>query len=90
MDVVVLSKLRPATSEILLAVTIIPHFHLIWDATTRLFTENCLSQLVAIHKLREIQRQALNLTALRHGDAKERKDPGRCGRSSWNSKGRSD
>jgi hypothetical protein len=45
---------------------------------------------VAIHKLRKIQRQALNLTALRHGNAKERKDPGRCSRSSWSSRRRSD
>jgi hypothetical protein len=56
MDVVVFSKPRPATSEVLLAVAIIPHLHLIGDATARLFTENCLSQFVAIHKIRKIQR----------------------------------
>jgi hypothetical protein len=54
MDVVVISKLRLATSEVLLAVAIIPHLHLIGDATARLFAENRLSQFVAIHKLREI------------------------------------
>jgi hypothetical protein len=53
-----------------------------------LFTKNCLSQFAAIHKLREIQRQALNLTALRHGNAKERKDIGRCSRSSRRSRRR--
>jgi hypothetical protein len=90
MDVVVLSKLRPATSEVLLAVAIIPHLHLVGDATARLFTENRFSQFVAFHKLRKIQRQALNLTALPHGNAKERKDPGRCSRSSWSSRRRSD
>jgi hypothetical protein len=90
MDVVVLSKLRPATSEVLLTVAIIPYLHLVGDATARLFTKNRLSQFVAIHKLRKIQQQALNLTALRHSDAKERKDLGRCSRGSWSSRRRSD
>jgi hypothetical protein len=37
---------------------------------------------VPIHKLGEIQRQALNLAALCHGNAEEREDPGRSSRSS--------
>jgi hypothetical protein len=90
MDVVVLSKLRLATPEVLLAVAIIPHFHLVWDATARLFAENRLSQFAAIHKLRKIQRQELNLTALRHGNTKEGKDPGRHSKSSRSSRRRSD
>jgi hypothetical protein len=82
MDVVVLCKLRSAALKVLLAVAIIPHLHLVWGATARLFTENRLSQFAAIHELGKIQRQALNLTALRHGNAEEGKDTGRRRRSS--------
>jgi hypothetical protein len=34
--------------------------------------ENCFSQFSPIHELGKIQRQALNLTALRHSNAKEK------------------
>jgi len=54
-----------------------------------LFTKNRLSQFAAIHKLGEIQRQALNLTALRHGNAEKGKDSGRSGRSSESSRRKS-
>jgi hypothetical protein len=47
-------------------------------------------QLAPIHKLGEIQRQALNLAALRHGKAEEREDPGRSSRGSRSSRKRSD
>jgi hypothetical protein len=73
-DVVVFYKLRPAAPEVLLAVAIIPHLHLVRDTTARLLAKNSLSQFAPIHKLGEIQRQALNLTALRHGNAKEGED----------------
>jgi hypothetical protein len=46
----------------------------------RLFAQNSLSQFATIHKLGEIQRQALNLAALRHGNAEEREDLGRSSR----------
>jgi hypothetical protein len=82
MDVVVFCELRPATPKVLFAVAIIPHFHLVWDATARLFAENRLSQFAPIHEVGKAQRQALNLAAMRHGDAEERKDLGRCSRSS--------
>jgi hypothetical protein len=89
-DVVVFCELRPATLKVLLTVTIIPHLHLIWDTTARLFAENRLSQFAPIHEVGEAQRQALNLTALRHGDAEERKDSGRRSRSSGSRRRRSD
>jgi hypothetical protein len=38
-----------------------------------LFTENRFSQFSPIHELGEIQRQTLNLMALRHGNAEEKK-----------------
>jgi hypothetical protein len=69
MDVVVFCKLRPAAPQVLLAVTIVPHLHLIWNTTARLFAENRLSQFAPIHELGKIQRQALNLMALHHGNA---------------------
>jgi hypothetical protein len=88
-DVVVFCKLRPATLKVLLAVAIVPHFHLVWDTTARLLAENRLSQFAPIHELGEIQWQTLNLAALRHGNAEERKDSGRCSRSSGSSRRRS-
>jgi hypothetical protein len=54
-----------------------------------LFTENRFSQFSPIHELGEIQWQALNLAALRHGNAEERKDSGKSSRSSGSSRRRS-
>jgi hypothetical protein len=79
-DVVVFGKLCPAAPQVLLAVAIIPHLHLVRGTTARLFAENRLSQFAPIHELGEIQRQALNLAALRHGNAEEGEDPGRSSR----------
>jgi hypothetical protein len=89
MDVVVFCKLRPATLKVLLAVAVIPNLHFVWSPTARLFTENRFSQFSPIHDLCEIQRQTLNLAALRYGNAKERKDSGRSSRSSGSSRRRS-
>jgi hypothetical protein len=88
-DIVVFCKLRPATLQVLLAVTIIPNLHIVWSPTARLFAENRFSQFSHIHELGEIQRQALNLTALCHGNAEKGKDSGRSGRSSKSSRRRS-
>jgi hypothetical protein len=89
-DVVVFCKVRPAAPQVLLAVAIVPNLYLVWGTTARLFVENSLSQFATIHKLGEIQRQTLNLAALRHGNAEEREDPGRSSRSSRSSRRRSD
>jgi hypothetical protein len=80
-EVVVFCKLRLAALEILLAGAVVPNFHFIWSSSTRLFTKNRFSQFSPIHELGKIQWQALNLMALRVGDAKERKYPGRSRRS---------
>jgi hypothetical protein len=87
-DVVVLCKLRPATPQVLLAVAIVPNLHLIWSPTARLFTENSFPQFPPIHELGEIQREALNLTALCHSNTEEREDLGRCSRSCGSSRRR--
>jgi hypothetical protein len=42
-DIVVFCELEPATLKVLLTIAIIPHLHLVWDTTTRLFMENRLS-----------------------------------------------
>jgi hypothetical protein len=80
-DVVVFCKLRLAAPQVLLAVAIIPHLHIVRDTIARLFAENRLSQFAPIHELGEIQWQVLNLTALRHGNAEKREDLGRSSRS---------
>jgi hypothetical protein len=90
MNVVVFCEFRLATPEVLFAVAIIPHLYLIWDATARLFMKNRLSQFAAIHEGGQIQRQALNLTALRHGNTEEGEDLGRRNRSNRSSRRRSD
>jgi hypothetical protein len=81
-DVVVFCKVRPTTPKVLFAIAIVPNLYLVWGTTARLFTENSLSQFATIHKLGEIQWQALNLVALCHGNAEEREDPERSSRSS--------
>jgi hypothetical protein len=74
MDVVVFRKARPPAPEVLFAVAIVPHLHRVRDTSARLLAKNSLSQLATIHKLGEIQRQALNLTALPHGNAEKGED----------------
>jgi hypothetical protein len=80
--VMVFCKLRPATLEVLLAVAIVPNLHFVWSPSAILFAKNRFSQFSPIHELGEIQRQALNLAALRHGNAEERK-------YSWRNRGSS-
>jgi hypothetical protein len=82
LDVVIFCESRPATPEVLFAVAVIPHLHLIGDATARLLAKDSLSQFASIHEIGKIQRQALNLTALRHGNAEERENFGRSSRNS--------
>jgi hypothetical protein len=88
-DIVVFCKLRPTTLKVLLAIAIVPNLHFVWSPTARLFVENRFSQFSPIHELCEIQRQTLNLAALHHGNAEERKDPGKSSRSSGSSRRRS-
>jgi hypothetical protein len=74
MDVVVFCKARPTAPEVLLAITIIPHFYLIWDASARLLAKDSLSQLAAIHKFGKVHRQTLNLMTLPQGNAEKREN----------------
>jgi hypothetical protein len=74
MEVVILRKLRRAAHEVLLAGAVVSNLHFVWSSSTRVFTKNCFPQFSPIHELGEFQWQALNLAALRAGDAKERVD----------------
>jgi hypothetical protein len=89
----VLRKSRPAALEELFVGAIVPHLHLIWNSSTRVFAENCFGQFLPIHEIHEFRWQALNLVELRVADTKERLDPGRRrrstrGRSAWTWYGR--
>jgi hypothetical protein len=74
---------------LLLALGAVIDLHLVWSPTARLLAENRFSQFSPIHELDEIQRQALNLTTLRHGNAEKGEDSGRSGRSSESRRRRS-
>jgi hypothetical protein len=87
-EVVILRKLRLAALEVLLIGVIVANLHFVWSSSTRLFMKNRFSQFSPIYELGKFQRQALNLAALRVGDAKERIYSGRSrrstrGRSAW-------
>jgi hypothetical protein len=88
-EIMIFCKLRSAALEVLFAGAIIPNLHFVWSSSTRLFTKNRFSHFSPIHELGKIQRQVLNLVALRVGDAKERKNSGRSIRrgSTWTSGG---
>jgi hypothetical protein len=70
-EVMVFCKLRPATLEVHLAISIIPDLHFIGSSSPRVFAKNCLLQFSSIHKFGKLQRNLLNLTALSAGDAEE-------------------
>jgi hypothetical protein len=70
-EVMVFCKLRPATLEVHLAGTIVPDLHFIGSSSPRVFTKNRFPQFSPVHKLGELQRYPLNLTALSVGDAEE-------------------
>jgi hypothetical protein len=71
MEVMVFCKLRLATLEVNLAVSIVPDLHFIGSSSSRVFVKNCFPQLPYMHELGELQRFPLNLKALGADDAKE-------------------
>jgi hypothetical protein len=85
-EVMIFRKLGPATPEIHLAASIIPHLHFIGSSSPRLFAKNGFVKLTTIHELGEFQRHMLNLTTLSAGDAEEGVNLGRRRRSiMWSS-----
>jgi hypothetical protein len=71
MEVMVFCKLRPATLEVHLAVSIVLDLHFVGGSSSRVFAKNCFPQLPPIHELSKLQRYPLNLAALSAGDAEE-------------------
>jgi hypothetical protein len=71
MKIMVFCKLRPATLEVHLAVSIIPDIHFIGSSSPRVFTKNCFPQFSPIHEIGKLQRYPLKLVALSAGDAEE-------------------
>jgi hypothetical protein len=64
MEVMIFCKLRPATLEVHLPVSIVLDLHFVGSSSSRVFTKNCFSQLPSIHELGELQRYPLNLATL--------------------------
>jgi hypothetical protein len=88
MEVVVLCKLWPAALEVLFTGAIVLDLHFIGSSFPIVFMKNSFPQFSPIHNIGEFQRQTLNLTALRAGDAEEGIDSGRrrnsiTRRSAW-------
>jgi hypothetical protein len=81
-EVMIFRKLGPATPEVHLAASIIPHLYFIESSSPRMFTKNCFTKLTPIHELGEFQQYTLNLTALSAGDAEEGVNLGRRRRRS--------
>jgi hypothetical protein len=86
-EVMIFRKLGPATPEVHLATSIIPHLHFIGSSSPRVLAKNCFTKLPPIHEFGEFQRHTLNLTALSVGDAEEGVNLGRRRRRSitWSS-----
>jgi hypothetical protein len=71
MEVMVFCKLRLATLEVHLAVSVIPDLHFIRSPSPSVFAENCFPQFSPIHELGKLQWHPPNLAALSAGDAEE-------------------
>jgi hypothetical protein len=76
MDVMVLCTLRPAALEVLFTGAVVLDFHFVGSSSPRVLAKNSFPQFSPIHELGKIQRETLNLTALRAGDAEEREESG--------------
>jgi hypothetical protein len=81
-EVMIFRKLGPATPEVHLAASIIPHLHFIRSSSPRLFAEDCFTKLAPIHELGEFQWHTLNLAALSTDNAEEGENLGRRRRRS--------
>jgi hypothetical protein len=80
--VLIFRKLGPATPEVHLAASIVPHLHFIGSSSSRMFAKNCFTKLPPIHELGNFQWHPLNLTAWSVGDAEEGVNLGRRRRRS--------
>jgi hypothetical protein len=81
-EVMIFCKMRPATPEVHLAVSIVPDLHFIGSSSSRVFAKNCFMKFPPIHELGKFQRHPLNLAVLSAGDAEEGTNFGRRRRRS--------
>jgi hypothetical protein len=81
-EVMIFRKLGPATPEVHLVASIIPHLHFIGSSSPRMSAKNCFTKLPPLHEFGKFQRHTLNLTALSADDAEEGVDLGRRRRRS--------
>jgi hypothetical protein len=70
-EVVVFCKMGPATPEVHLAVSIVPHLYLVGSSSSRMSVKDCFTKFPPIHELSKLQWHPLNFTALSAGDAEE-------------------
>jgi hypothetical protein len=87
LEIMIFRKLGPATPEVHLAASIVPHLHFIGSSSSRMFMKNCFMKFLPIHELGKFHRHPLNLTALSTDDAEEGVNLGRRRRRSimWSS-----
>jgi hypothetical protein len=81
-EVMISSKLGPATPEVHLAASIVPYLYFIGSSSSRMFAKDRFTMLLPIHELGKFQRHPLNLKALSAGDAEEGVNLGRRRRRS--------
>jgi hypothetical protein len=74
MNIVVFSKVVPATSEESIAIAVIIHLQFIWRPATGCFPKNYLPKFKALHEFCELQRKALLFAALGTSEREERKE----------------
>jgi hypothetical protein len=70
-EVVVFCKMGPATPEVHLTVSVVPHLYLVGSSFSRVFTKDCFTKFPPIHELSKFLRHPLNLTALSADSAEE-------------------
>jgi hypothetical protein len=70
-EVVVFCKMGPATPEVHLAISVVPHLYLVGSSCSRVFTKNSFTKFSPIHEFSKLQRHLLNFTALGGGDIEE-------------------
>jgi hypothetical protein len=63
-EVMVFCKMGPATPEVHLAISIVPHLYLVGSSSSRVFTKNSFMKFSPIHEFSKLQWHPLNLTAL--------------------------
>jgi hypothetical protein len=67
----VFCKMGPATPEVHLAISIVPHLYLVGSSSSRVFAKNSFTKFSPIHEFSKLQRHPLNFTALGASNTEE-------------------